>query len=98
MMQSVDVKEEGDVLRSFVSRQLYNVGHEMLWGADVQQTDVTERICNSDTCDQIHRNSTSQETHPAKKLHECDVCHKMFKFSYRLTMHKLATVRLLTMP
>jgi len=63
-------KEDGDVLSSFISSQLRNAGHEMLRGADVQQTDDTEHIYNSNTCEQMHGDSTSHKTHTADKSHE----------------------------
>jgi len=84
--KEVDVKEEDD--DDVLSSQIRNAGHEMFRGDDVQQTDDTERIYNSNTCEQMDRNSTSHETHTADKPHECDVCHKTFRDLGQLTGHK----------
>jgi len=80
--------EDDDVSSGFISSQLHNASRGMFRGADVQQIEDTERICNSSTYDLIHSHSTSQKVHTAEKSHECDVCHKTFKYRNKLNIHK----------
>jgi len=85
---NVNKEDDYDVLSSLISSQLCNAGHEMFRGADVQQTDDTERIYNSNTCEQMHGYSTFHKTHTADKSHECDVCHQTFRHLSFLNRHK----------
>ena len=92
-MADTDVKEEeNDVndenenaLLNLTSNQLIN---ELLSSVDGQQTDDTEHTDNSNTSEQMYINSTSHETHTAQRRHECDVCHKTFRYFSALNYHK----------
>ena len=81
----VMVSEDGALFCKIT--QTYNVGRELSRAADVQIYD-TEYACNSNTCNQVLRSSTSHETHTAGKSHECDVCHLVFKYPSKFNEHK----------
>ena len=71
-----------------VTSPLYDQGCEMLRSAGGhQQVGDGERMCDSNSSDQTHRNSTSRSTLTSDKSHKCNICNMTFNKSANLNQH-----------